>query len=467
MKKIKIFSAVFVIAVSTYPNSGYATDNVDWIGRWFPNIFAELLDCEYRNDTLFVAGVSGFSMVDVSDFNNPVLLGRYTPPGHPYERFYHIAVGNGYAYGFGRDDGISIIDFGGPGNPIRIDVYPSHGIAFEDGQIQDDLLYVTAHSRGLYIFELGDRGELDLLNSVNGQLTNATALAIEDTIAFVADGAGGISVLNIADPDAPIFLSQINTTGAAQDIGLYGDYAAVAVGGLGVDVIDFSDPANPQFGSNIAGEGSAFNLSVENGLAYVARWEGVEVIDVSDPHNLFLAGWEDTPSRAMGLTVNDSIIFVADWANVEIYRFGEGIQADIHIDFSLMDMGDVAPGEVADTVFTVFNTGGSALTINNIVGQNYGFSVTPTDASIPADSSYDFMLSFEASDSEYRSTVIFIHSDDPDEPTKAFRAFANGAPRLNIGDPAPDFTLMGIDGRQYTLSDYYGRVVLLAFFASW
>ncbi|MCB2211886.1 peroxiredoxin family protein [bacterium] len=34
---------------------------------------------------------------------------------------------------------------------------------------------------------------------------------------------------------------------------------------------------------------------------------------------------------------------------------------------------------------------------------------------------------------------------------------------LNVGDPAPDFTLQDTDGNWHTLSDYEGKVVFLFF----
>ncbi len=35
---------------------------------------------------------------------------------------------------------------------------------------------------------------------------------------------------------------------------------------------------------------------------------------------------------------------------------------------------------------------------------------------------------------------------------------------VEVGQPAPDFTLMGSDGQSYTLSDLHGQHVVIAFF---
>ena len=38
--------------------------------------------------------------------------------------------------------------------------------------------------------------------------------------------------------------------------------------------------------------------------------------------------------------------------------------------------------------------------------------------------------------------------------------------KVNVGDPAPDFTLNDVDGVPHSLSDFVGKVILLNFWQS-
>ncbi len=46
-------------------------------------------------------------------------------------------------------------------------------------------------------------------------------------------------------------------------------------------------------------------------------------------------------------------------------------------------------------------------------------------------------------------------------------AFTVRGPAPAVGHPAPDFTLVGIDGQPHSLSDYRGKPVVLNFWATW
>jgi len=50
----------------------------------------------------------------------------------------------------------------------------------------------------------------------------------------------------------------------------------------------------------------------------------------------------------------------------------------------------------------------------------------------------------------------------------AFPLLADAATwNYRIGEPAPDFRLTALDGKQVALSDYKGRIVVMSFMASW
>jgi hypothetical protein len=64
-------------------------------------------------------------------------------------------------------------------------------------------------------------------------------------------------------------------------------------------------------------------------------------------------------------------------------------------------------------------------------------------------------------------TTFAFNSDDPDENITRLKVEIADNHLLQEGEPAPDFTLNDLDGLSHSLSDYQGKVVLLAFFASW
>jgi hypothetical protein len=62
-----------------------------------------------------------------------------------------------------------------------------------------------------------------------------------------------------------------------------------------------------------------------------------------------------------------------------------------------------------------------------------------------------------------------LATNDPDYASGelTLRVGDNGSNGLAIGKPALDFTLTGLDGIDYTLSEQADRPVLLFFFATW
>ncbi len=107
--------------------------------------------------------------------------------------------------------------------------------------------------------------------------------------------------------------------------------------------------------------------------------------------------------------------------------------------------------------------------VNNISLSNHSnlFNISPANLVVPPGDFATITITFTPVDP---NTSIFpemiFQSNDPDEGVKEIQLLA-GSFRLSPGDQAPNFTLSDLSGNSYSLSDYQGKVVILAFFASW
>jgi hypothetical protein len=129
----------------------------------------------------------------------------------------------------------------------------------------------------------------------------------------------------------------------------------------------------------------------------------------------------------------------------------------------------VPVGATVDTTFTIGNTGGGDVEVIKI--EDFGADFTILDSgpfTIPPGGTHEVGVEFFHSAPGYDATFIKVTSDDSDEGLISFPVQADDNPQqLNLGDIAPGFTHSDAGGAVHQLSDYRGRVVVMAFFANW
>lgn len=123
-------------------------------------------------------------------------------------------------------------------------------------------------------------------------------LAVNDGLVSIADGDGGLQIVDASDPAAPAIVGSYVPTGfVASDIALAGPYAYLAGSSdslrwVGVDVLDISIPATPMLTgrytlTNASGSVNAIFASGSRlylaGQDNTAAWVGMQVLDMSTP----------------------------------------------------------------------------------------------------------------------------------------------------------------------------------------
>ncbi len=443
-------------------------DNLENLGVFTPFFFAELQDVELMGENAYVFGVGGLAVIDLSRPQSPEILGRYEPPGHPYQRFYRGAVEGDLALGGGREDLLSVMNLSGGGDPTLVATHGTPGQSYEGVVLRNGVGYACRHADGLEIITF-DSNKLPISESQVTTLTNSWDVALLGNYAYVADGIGGLAVVNVADLASPVHLSSLPTSGSASDVVLGNNLAVVSCGSAGIDVFTLADPSAPVLVGHANTSGLAITSAIIDNTVYVADWDDVEAFDLSDPANPVPAGGENTPIRAMGLAAKDGMVVVADWSRLRIYKPGPSSVGDIEVPIQGIEFGSIPVGASRDTTILIGNTGGSTVTISEILEFSDSYSIiTPAATTIAPGQTYELGIRFQHLEPGYAGTFLRITSDDPDEGNISFPLTSDDNPNnLDIGEAAPNFQLADMGGVEYSLQENLGRVVVVAFFANW
>ncbi|MFQ6616699.1 MAG: hypothetical protein ACE5HZ_08065, partial [Fidelibacterota bacterium] len=286
-------------------------------------------------------------------------------------------------------------------------------------------------------------------------------------LVYVADGAAGLRIIDVSNPQAPELLGGVRTSGTAKDVAMAGRYVFVAVGAGGVDMVDVSDPGNPVLVENYNTSGYASRVSVSGSLVAVSDWEDVQILRWDDTPSLSLAGFKNSGGRVMAVSMIGDIVYSAEWITFRTFQFGPVDGPDLDVSERHVGIPYTEEGECQGASFTLSNNGTKSLIIEDIVIGHPDYEISVSSGEIPPGRTDEVLLTYCPS-SENGHTSLRIQSNDPDEPALGVVLEGNSPWGLDMGQEAPDFTLPSVnDYGEITLSELRGRVVVIAFFASW
>lgn len=183
-------------------------------------------------------------------------------------------------------------------------------VAAQAGEFQQGLTLIGAGTQlvALYNFD----PENLLRSSALGLPDLIHSIVLDDTLAYVADGLGGLQIINVSDPSEMQVLGVLDVGDYVLDVKLQGQRAYLANNWSGLGVVDISNPRQPLLLSETQTYG-AQAVDVQGSLAYIAdREAGLRLFDVSNPNLPVELSHLGTPGISQDVAVRDSLVYMAD-----------------------------------------------------------------------------------------------------------------------------------------------------------
>jgi len=176
--------------------------------------------------------------------------------------------------------------------------------------IEGNLGY-CAFLNGLVILDLADLKKPAFLSQL--YLGGGYAIAVRNKTAYVAAGKEGLKIIDVSDPNSPLFKGGVDTNGETRDVALSRSFAFIADGAEGLVVIDISNPADPKTVGTWDSPGESMGIVIRDEVAYLADGSaGLQVINVRDPAKPASVGACDTDGTAEDITLSGNHAYIAD-----------------------------------------------------------------------------------------------------------------------------------------------------------
>ena len=321
----------------------------------------------------YVAGTTGFQVIDVSDPKDPVKVGAYTTGSScvVYVRgalvyltiagqnkfqiintdlttpkklgeltlsggvptYIRLSEDGKYAYVTVANSRLAVVDVSDPSSPKEVGYY--HAKA-SDVYISGGFAYLAASNQGLQVVDISDpRRPKGISSYETGDEVHG--VYVSGNYAYVAYGFGGLRILDVSDPSNPreigslrrISEGSFDVGGRAMDVWVSGNLACLLEQGGGLSIIDISTPTSPRRLAFYTVPGSfpyRGQIRVSGHYVYIVGFEdGLIIVNISDPeHPRYVSSIGGTDSKlVLGVCLSDDLAYIATMSGLEIIDVSE------------------------------------------------------------------------------------------------------------------------------------------------
>ncbi|MCK5158154.1 MAG: hypothetical protein KAR08_03290, partial [Candidatus Heimdallarchaeota archaeon] len=284
---------------------------------------SSFLELEIEDNFVYtIDDLDTLKILNVSDISNPVKLGEFI--GSHYD---DLVVLNDIAFVSASAWGFSIMNCTNPNTIVEMVKNDSR---IRDIFVDSNYIYLTTSTRGVELLSI------DSLPSVQPEFRfgygDIKEILIENNIAYLANGIGGVVIVNISDSQAPEKLGVFNEGGKTYGLYYNNDLLYVANDGLGLQILDVKKPTHPTKLGAFYDGGNARSVAVRGNRAYLAdSSDGFEIINITNLESPFeIVQGEDVPFINESFTkieIMDDYAYLLD-KNEGVFIFSIGEEID-------------------------------------------------------------------------------------------------------------------------------------------
>ncbi len=265
----------------------------------------------------YVAHTSGLAIVDRSSYS----VNNYDTGGSISRLFVTQTGAFKYAYLPVSGEGFLIVNVTNPNTPKEEGRNDTYSISMypRDVFVSEPFAYLTDESLGLIAFNISDKTDPWAPSAYPMAFSdNYAGVMLSGDYAFITvedvDEQAGLAIVDVSDPENPVFHMTYPTEGDAGTVFIENEYAFLTAQEFGLIIIRVSGvPPSPSTrGDFRTGYWPRDANRIGNYLYIADSGAGLEILDVSDPENPYIAAYYDTQGECVAVNVEGSKAYVAD-----------------------------------------------------------------------------------------------------------------------------------------------------------
>ncbi len=215
----------------------------------------------------------GFMIADISTPSSPVIVSRLESCLNAES----ICISGNHAFVSCNDSGLRVIDISNPQQPAQIAQLKKLGLC-KDIACNDNSVFLIQSSEGFRIFDHRSLPSLPQIGDWHAVELCKNAIAVEDTLLAFA-GRHRLQMWSVADPAAPVLISEAPDSMYIQAIAMKRPYVIVSGTGGVVHIYDCTDPANLKSAGVYMTGAIPVGLAIRGDTAVIADYyDGVYIV---------------------------------------------------------------------------------------------------------------------------------------------------------------------------------------------